>query len=390
MAGSRHLILCPGKILIIIYVFITVVSPRWLECIGHLRPGQHWSEVNVEDHTPRTIKEFYNNNSVQSEPSIYINKSLGSSSFETSRRDDVASLNASISETYQTLIDENPDVLDEEALRRAMELSMLDFAIVHHKPNKMLGWIKEKNKDKSPHEILGVEENAAPDEIKNAYRRRALETHPDKGGKPGEFEAVARAYRLLLNAANNNESDGGKIVLKSTAHWDSELKEHRNLVREMYQSHGEDIADHLGRQNFALERLGLAHKEAGSQNRNEKDELIRNSCFYLSLATSYLSGIGALAVWIHSGDDIDSEDRRLLREADDNLIKETALQLKRYVYFPLFAPFPYITLGLTPACFCDAQRVIEAAVLTAHPEWAQSGMVGEEVREVDEDYTIST
>lgn len=334
---------------------IPVVSPRWLDSIGELRPGQHWSEVNVEDHIPRTIKEFYNVNSVQTEHYIYNNKSLGSNSFETSRRDDVASLNASISETYQTLIDENPDVLDEEALQRAMELSMLDFAIVHHSPNKKLGWMKKKNKDKSPHEILSVQENATPDEIKNAYRRRALETHPDKGGKPGEFEAVARAYRLLLNAANNNDIDGGfdKITLKSTAHWDSELKEHRNLVREMYQSHGEDMADHLGRQNFALERLGLTHKEAGSQNRNEKDELIRNSCFYLSLATSYLSGIGALAVWCHSGDDIDSEDRRLLREADDALIKETALQLK---------------------------RVIEAAVLTAHPEWAQSGMVGEEVQ----------
>ena len=50
------------------------------------------------------------------------------------------------------------------------------------------------------------------------------------GGKPGEFEDVARAYRLLLNAANNIgfegsfDRDDGEIVLKSTAHWDSELK----------------------------------------------------------------------------------------------------------------------------------------------------------------------
>ena len=46
-------------------------------------------------------------------------------------------------------------------------------------------------------------------------------------------------------------------------------------------------------------------------------------------------------------------DETLLREADKALISETALQLK---------------------------RVIEAAVLSAHPGWAHSGMVGEEVQ----------
>lgn len=128
-----------------------------------------------------------------------------------------------------------------------------------------------------------------------------------------------------------------------------------NLVRELYQSHGSDIQDNLRRQNFALAQLNLTQKEAGSQNRNEKDELIRNSCFYLSLASSYLSGCGALAVWDkHSKDmEINDSDKSLLQEADDELIKETALQLK---------------------------RVIEAAVLKSHPEWAAKGMVGEEVQ----------
>jgi len=46
----------------------------------------------------------------------------------------------------------------------------------------------------SPYEILGVTVNATPTEIKAAYRARALQTHPDKGGKPGEFELVARSY----------------------------------------------------------------------------------------------------------------------------------------------------------------------------------------------------
>ena len=122
-------------------------------------------------------------------------------------------------------------------------------------------------------------------------------------------------------------------------------------MRELYQNH-HDLEDNLRRQIFTLERLGLKHRDAGSTNRNERDELIHNSCFYLSLAASYLSGIGALAVFDKIGDTFGADDD-LLREADKALISETALQLK---------------------------RVIEAAVLSAHPEWALSGMVGEEVQ----------
>lgn len=349
--------------------------------IGELSPGQHWSEVDVEKHIPNVIGLFIEmnsdekvhvetpqrNNAIDGDRThcmpfddIAIDQDNGNRHSGGSRRDDVGMLNASISETYQQLVDENPDALDDEALKRAMELSMLDFALVHHTSTEKVGKkAKKATQDISPFEILGVSSDATPDEIKNAYRRKALQTHPDKGGKPGEFEAIARAYRMVLNAVNNSGFDGSfdrdddEVPLKSAAHWDSELKEHRNLVREMYQNSGEDIADHLQRQIFALERLGLVHKEAGSSNRNEKNELIRNSCFYLSLASSYLSGIGALAVWCDSGDTLESADTKLLREADGALISETALQLK---------------------------RVIEAAVLSAHPEWAQQGFVGEDVQ----------
>lgn len=341
------------------YYFITVVSPNWLMAIGKLLPGQHWSEVNVEDHIPSTIQLFYD---VNRSPTYPHRNSSGGSSISSSRRDAATSLSASIGETYQNLINENPDVIEEDALKRALEMSMLDFAIVHHINNERRGSIQSKKSDhKSPHDILQVGKDASPLEIKNAYRRRALETHPDKGGDASEFAAVARAYRVLLNAANNTgldsfsfERDEGGITLKSTAHWDAELKEHRNLVRELFTAADQNLDENLQRQHFALDRLGLCYKDAGSHNYNEQNDMIRNSCFYLSLASSYLSGIGALAIWDKSGEsDINEGDKILLQEADDALISETALQLK---------------------------RVIEAAVLSAHPEWAAKGMVGEEVQ----------
>jgi hypothetical protein len=336
---------------------VPIVTPAWLAKVGDLVPGQHWSEVDVEEFKPAIAKLL-----TEAVNDVFSGKAATSRQNENysrseNRRDNSAPLSASLRETFHTLVDNNPDLMEEESIRRAIELSMLDFALVRHTAGSSQGHRQKKKsaKGNSPHEILGIHANATKEEIKIAYRRRALETHPDKGGKPGEFEAVANAYRVLLNpnydcSFSADRSDGQS--LKSTAHWDNELKDHRNLVRELYQNHSEDIDANIQRQIFTLERLGLCFKEAGSRIRNEKNELISNACFYISLASSYLSGIGALSVW--GADDIaDDPDNSLFKKADDELIMATALQLK---------------------------RTIEAAVLSKHPEWAARGIVGEEVQ----------
>jgi len=41
---------------------------------------------------------------------------------------------------------------------------------------------------------LGVDRSADTDDIKAAYRRRVIETHPDKGGDAAEFQRVQDAY----------------------------------------------------------------------------------------------------------------------------------------------------------------------------------------------------
>jgi DnaJ family protein A protein 2 len=37
------------------------------------------------------------------------------------------------------------------------------------------------------YEILGVEKTATADEMKKAFRKRAIREHPDKGGDPKKF-----------------------------------------------------------------------------------------------------------------------------------------------------------------------------------------------------------
>jgi hypothetical protein len=46
-------------------------------------------------------------------------------------------------------------------------------------------------------EVLGLAPTASLVEVRKAYRRRALETHPDRGGDADRFREVQRAYEKL-------------------------------------------------------------------------------------------------------------------------------------------------------------------------------------------------
>lgn len=52
----------------------------------------------------------------------------------------------------------------------------------------------------NPYDVLGVERDVSPEEVKRAYRRLALEWHPDRNRAPeaaGRFQAIAEAYAIL-------------------------------------------------------------------------------------------------------------------------------------------------------------------------------------------------
>lgn len=54
---------------------------------------------------------------------------------------------------------------------------------------------------------LGVNPGADADTIKDAFRRWAQATHPDKGGAPGDFERVKEAYEVLSDPARRATYD---------------------------------------------------------------------------------------------------------------------------------------------------------------------------------------
>ena len=44
---------------------------------------------------------------------------------------------------------------------------------------------------------LGVNKNASDRDIKTAYKKKAMEHHPDKGGNADKFAEVSNAYETL-------------------------------------------------------------------------------------------------------------------------------------------------------------------------------------------------
>jgi molecular chaperone DnaJ len=57
------------------------------------------------------------------------------------------------------------------------------------------------------YEVLGVNKNSTPDEIKKAYRKQSMEHHPDKGGNEEAFKEVAEAYETLSDPSKKESYD---------------------------------------------------------------------------------------------------------------------------------------------------------------------------------------
>lgn len=60
---------------------------------------------------------------------------------------------------------------------------------------------------KDYYQILGVDRKASPEEVKKAYRHKAHQYHPDRGGDESKFKEINEAYQILGNPEKRAQYD---------------------------------------------------------------------------------------------------------------------------------------------------------------------------------------
>jgi len=59
----------------------------------------------------------------------------------------------------------------------------------------------------NPYKVLGLDESATQEQIKNAYRTQSKKHHPDTGGDQKEFVNIKKAYEILSNKETRDTYD---------------------------------------------------------------------------------------------------------------------------------------------------------------------------------------
>lgn len=113
--------------------------------------------------------------------------------------------------------------------------------------------------DKDYYRILGVETEAGEAEIKKAYRKLALQWHPDRN--PGNtqaserFKEISEAYAVLTDPVKRGEYDQAR----KTGHSEAFAYTQEELFRDMFRNPGaaaifEDIAREFERMGMRVDR----------------------------------------------------------------------------------------------------------------------------------------
>lgn len=78
--------------------------------------------------------------------------------------------------------------------------------------------------DPKYYKILGVPSNATKEQIKKAYRAKAMKLHPDRDGDEDTFKKLGEAYRKVSNS--NLGTHGSQSTQTYNSDWDLDINEY--------------------------------------------------------------------------------------------------------------------------------------------------------------------
>jgi DnaJ family protein A protein 2 len=103
------------------------------------------------------------------------------------------------------------------------------------------------------YKVLGLERGATEEEIRKAYKRRSLETHPDRpGGSKEEFQAVNEANAVLSDPAKRSDYDATGHIPGAA----EDLEGHRTGGIDINQIFGSMFGSHGGGMPFFTPDFG--------------------------------------------------------------------------------------------------------------------------------------
>jgi curved DNA-binding protein CbpA len=122
----------------------------------------------------------------------------------------------------------------------------------------------------SHYETLGVPPDASAGDIKRAFKRKAAEHHPDRGGDPAKMVAINRAYEVLGDPARRQayDTNGSEVPLAPIE------EEGRHVLTQLFgmaiEEAGDDEILHFVRQGLKSMVAQGQQEIAGAERKRER------------------------------------------------------------------------------------------------------------------------
>ncbi len=120
--------------------------------------------------------------------------------------------NMNLKDRYETEEEEATRKFEEEQRRQRKEFEEQQRKRKAEYQKQMKDFDESKI---NPYKLLELPQNYTMDQLKNAYRKKALIAHPDKGGNAKLFDEVTKAYFSLLEKLKQKEDDKQYSDLKN-------------------------------------------------------------------------------------------------------------------------------------------------------------------------------